>query len=30
MHCPKCNCENNDSAKFCKKCGTAKEIKEIN
>lgn len=22
MYCPKCNSENNDSAKFCKKCGT--------
>lgn len=22
MFCPKCNTENNDSAKFCKKCGT--------
>ena len=22
MFCPNCNCENSDSAKFCKKCGT--------
>lgn len=22
MYCPKCNSENSDSAKFCKKCGT--------
>ncbi len=22
MYCPNCNSENNDSAKFCKKCGT--------
>ena len=22
MRCPKCDSENNDSAKFCKKCGT--------
>lgn len=32
MHCPKCNCENNDSAKFCKKCGTPlkKTVTNIN
>ena len=29
MRCPKCNSENNDSAKFCKKCGTPLK-KEIN
>ena len=22
MRCPNCNSENNDGAKFCKKCGT--------
>lgn len=29
MRCPKCESENNDSAKFCKKCGTPLK-KEIN
>lgn len=27
MYCPKCNSENNDTAKFCKKCGTPLEKK---
>ena len=33
MRCPKCNSENNDSAKFCKKCGnplTATEMSHEN
>lgn len=32
MRCPKCDSENNDSAKFCKKCGTPlkKEISHEN
>ncbi len=30
MYCPNCNSENNDSAKFCKKCGTPLKKKEIN
>lgn len=30
MKCPKCNCENNDSAKFCKKCGTPLTKKVMN
>lgn len=30
MHCPNCGSENSDSAKFCKKCGTALEKKAIN
>ena len=28
MYCPNCNSENNDSAKFCKKCGTPLKKKE--
>ena len=27
MRCPNCDSENNDSAKFCKKCGTSLEKK---
>ena len=30
MKCPSCNTENNDSAKFCKKCGTALNNNTIN
>ena len=30
MRCPNCDCENNDSAKFCKKCGTPLKKKTIN
>ena len=30
MNCPKCNSENNDSAKFCKKCGTPLTKKAMN
>ena len=30
MKCPKCDSENNDSAKFCKKCGTPLKKKVIN
>ncbi len=30
MRCPKCDSENNDSAKFCKKCGTPLKKKTIN
>lgn len=30
MNCPKCNSENNDSAKFCKKCGTPLTKKTMN
>ncbi len=30
MKCPKCNSENSDSAKFCKKCGHPLEEKTIN
>ena len=29
MRCPNCDSENSDSAKFCKKCGTALEKKSI-
>ncbi|AMD17409.1 hypothetical protein TL18_04870 [Methanobrevibacter sp. YE315] len=29
MNCPNCNTENNDSAKFCKKCGTPLKNKTI-
>lgn len=29
MYCPNCNAENNDSAKFCKKCGTPLKKKTI-
>ncbi len=29
MRCPKCDSENNDSAKFCKKCGTPLNKKTI-
>ena len=29
MYCPKCNSENNDTAKFCKKCGTPLEKKTV-
>ena len=29
MRCPKCDSENSDSAKFCKKCGTPLEKKSI-
>ena len=29
MRCPNCNSENNDTAKFCKKCGTPLEKKTI-
>ena len=27
MKCPNCNAENNEGAKFCKKCGTPLEKK---
>ena len=30
MRCPNCDSENNDSAKFCKKCGTPLKNKTIN
>lgn len=30
MRCPNCNSENNEGAKFCKKCGTPLENKSIN
>jgi hypothetical protein len=30
MRCPNCDSENNESAKFCKKCGTPLEKKVIN
>lgn len=30
MRCPNCDSENNDSAKFCKKCGTPLKKKTIN
>ena len=30
MHCPNCDSENNDSAKFCKKCGSPLEKKIVN
>ena len=30
MNCPNCNCENTESAKFCKKCGTPLEKKAFN
>lgn len=30
MRCPKCDSENSDSAKFCKKCGTPLKKKEFN
>ena len=30
MNCPNCNAENNDSAKFCKKCGTPLTKKVMN
>ena len=30
MHCPKCDNENSDSAKFCKKCGSPLKNKTIN
>lgn len=30
MRCPKCDSENNDGAKFCKKCGTPLKKKAIN
>ena len=29
MRCPNCNSENSDTAKFCKKCGTPLEKKQI-
>lgn len=29
MHCPNCKSENNDSAKFCKKCGTPLKNKPV-
>lgn len=29
MRCPKCNSENNDSAKFCKKCGNPLSATEM-
>lgn len=29
MYCPKCNSENSDSAKFCKKCGTPLKSKTV-
>ena len=30
MNCPNCNAENNDSAKFCKKCGAPLKKKTMN
>ena len=30
MKCPNCKAENNESAKFCKKCGTALEKSDVN
>ena len=30
MYCPNCNAENNDSAKFCKKCGAPLKKKTMN
>lgn len=29
MRCPNCNSENSDTAKFCKKCGTPLEKKQV-
>lgn len=29
MYCPKCNSENSDTAKFCKKCGTPLEKRAV-
>lgn len=30
MKCPNCQCENSDTAKFCKKCGNPLEMRTIN